>query len=175
MIGSSAIGWAMLSLVCAGVNDLVFKKQASRGGGRGGYMAVVGAGWLSVFSALALWGDRATLTASAITWGTIAGAVSVAANYLLIWSFRSLDASIGATIYRLNMVLAAAIAVMWLSEPMTSLKAIGWTLGVGAIVCFAPASKANVHAMMRWALAAAIRRAISSWLSASLRPIQAPA
>ena len=157
-----SILFALASLLFAGINDLVFKKQACGGGGRGQYMAIAGVVWMLVFAAIALFYHHAILTFAAVKWGIIAGLFSVSANYLLIWSFRSLDASVGATIYRLNMLAAAVIAILFLSESLTTEKIAGLLTGIFAIFLFMEPPKKNGR---RFAINAAITLAISASLA----------
>jgi uncharacterized membrane protein len=123
-------------MVFAGLNDVVFKKQATSGLGRGQYLGIVGLIWMMVFTALALSAGGTTLTRTTLFWGLTAGSFSISANYLLVWSLRHLEASIGATIFRLNLVLVALIAIVWLDERLTGSKIIGLSLAGMAILFF---------------------------------------
>lgn len=46
-----AIFLALISMVCAAANDLVFKLYVRRGGSAGTYLAVIGVVWALVFAA----------------------------------------------------------------------------------------------------------------------------
>jgi drug/metabolite transporter (DMT)-like permease len=133
----TSICCALGSLLFAGVNDVVFKKQATSGQGRGQYIAIVGTVWMLVFAALAVLGGHFPVTFAAVKWGVLAGILSVVANYLLVASLRHLDASIGATVYRLNLVLAAVMAILFLGERLTWPKAAGLALAGLSVVLFA--------------------------------------
>jgi drug/metabolite transporter (DMT)-like permease len=124
--------FALISLAMAGLNDLLFKRQA-RSAECGRYMAIVGVVWTGVFSAAAIF-SQAAPTTSSLLWGLLAGSFSALANYLLILSLRKLDASVGATIYRLNMVPAAILALLFLGEELSPYKALGLALGCLAVL-----------------------------------------
>lgn len=128
----SGVLFALVSLALSGLNDLLFKRQA-RSAECGRYMAIVGVVWTGVFSAAAI-AAHAAPTASTLLWGLLAGSFSALANYLLILSLRRLDASVGATIYRLNMIPAAVIALLFLGEELTPTKALGLAAGCLAIL-----------------------------------------
>lgn len=142
---SPGVGFALASLIFAGVNDFIFKKQSDDGSGRAAYMAVVGAVWFAVFALAALVsGTPAPGAAPGVTlaWGLAAGALSVSANYLLIGSLRTIGAAVGATIYRMNMVAAAAVGVIFLGEPLGAAKLSGFALAAAALMLFAAGSGA---------------------------------
>lgn len=139
---SPGVGYAAASLLFAGVNDFIFKKQSGEGSGRGAYMAVVGAVWFAVFAlaALAAGAPASGLPAppgATLAWGLAAGLLSASANYLLIGSLRTIGAAVGATIYRMNMVVAAAVGVLFLGEPLGAAKLGGFALAAAALLLFA--------------------------------------
>jgi len=140
---SQSMVFALISLLFAGLNDFVFKKQTIKSSGCGRYMAVAGAVWLLVFAALALVSGATRLSAEALKWGVAVGAFSAAANYLLIRSLRHLDASVGATIYRLNLLSAAIIAVVFLHEKLTVLNTSGIILASMAVLLFCEQSRSG--------------------------------
>jgi drug/metabolite transporter (DMT)-like permease len=140
---TKSVGCALGSMFFAGVNDLVFKKQAMSGLGRGQYLSVAGVVWTLVFCFLALAEGGTNITRPALQWGLIAGTFSIAGNYLLVCSLRHLDASIGATIYRLNLILVAIIAIVGLNESLTLPKIIGLSLAGVAVVLFAGKSSGS--------------------------------
>jgi drug/metabolite transporter (DMT)-like permease len=129
-----AIFFAILSLSFAGLNDFVFKQYIHRDGQLlGTFVLVVGMVWTGVFAA-------ATLAFSggftSIGWPIALGAglASLAANLLFITSFRMVPAGTGATVYRLNLVLAAILGIVLLHEPLNVWKFAGIILGGAAVV-----------------------------------------
>jgi uncharacterized membrane protein len=141
MLTHNSIYFAFASLFFAGLNDFVFKKQATSGQGRGQYLAVVGGVWFLVFIGIQFFSGHLQITASAVKWGLLAGFFSAFGNYLLVASLRELDASVGATIYRLNLVLVAVMAVIILDERLTGAKILGLGLACLAVVLFAERKK----------------------------------
>lgn len=169
---SPGVGYALASMAFAGVNDFIFKKQSDDGSGRAAYMAVVGAVWFAVFALAALISDVPKASPSlgpsaargvTLAWGLAAGALSVSASYLLIGSFRTIGAAIGATIYRMNMVVAALIGVAFLGEPAGAAKLAGFALAAAALLLFAAGSGApgerGAARGLRMAAAASLLRA----------------
>lgn len=173
---SPGVGYALASMAFAGVNDFIFKKQSDDGSGRAAYMAVVGAVWFAVFALAALVSGTPAPGAAAgsaagpsaapgvtLAWGLAAGALSVSANYLLIGSLRTIGAAVGATIYRMNMVVAALIGVAVLGEPAGAAKLAGFALAAAALILFAAGSGApgerGAGRGLRMAAAASLLRA----------------
>jgi len=149
----TSVLWALGSLAFAGANDLAFKRQGSRGRGHGQYLAVVGAVWAGVFAVRAVVLGQWPVTGPAVGWGLAAGIFSAAANYLLIVSFRRLDASVGATVYRLNMVVAAVLAILFLGERGSPSKTAGLALAAGAVFLLAePAGEGVKRRVPGWGL-----------------------
>ncbi len=138
---NNSILFAFASLFFAGLNDFVFKKQAISGQGRGQYLAVVGGVWFLVFMGIQFSSGHLHLTSAAVKWGLLAGFFSAFGNYLLVASLRELDASVGATIYRLNLVLVAVMAVIILDERLTGIKILGLILACLAVILFAERKK----------------------------------
>jgi drug/metabolite transporter (DMT)-like permease len=132
---SAGVGYALLSLVCAGVLDVVFARYA---GGRpvsGAYLVATGAFVILGQSIVLAVGQRPIAwEPTAAAWGLGAGAIALAANALLIESLARLQVSLGSTIYRLNTIAVVVFAVTFLGEALTALKASGVLLGVAGVV-----------------------------------------
>lgn len=129
--------YALTSLLFAGANDTLLKKQATSGHCQSQYMAIAGAVWSSVFICSALCQGQYHLSWETIRWTLTIGILSAFANYMLIYSMRKLEASVASTIYRLNLALAAIIAFVFLAEPINFLKIFGLMLACFAVFCFA--------------------------------------
>jgi drug/metabolite transporter (DMT)-like permease len=122
---------------------------------------MVGIVWSAVFAGIQIGSGHLKITATAVGWGLLAGTFSALGNYLLVASLRELDAGVGATIYRLNLVVVAIMAVFILDEKMTVIKVLG-LLGAGvAVVLFAERQKNHSHSgLMGKALLLAITASI---------------
>ena len=129
--------YALISMFFAGANDTLFKKQAISGDCKSQYMVIAGATWAFVFICSAIYSGYGIPTRETIIWTATIGVLSAFANYMLIASMRKLEASIASTIYRLNFVLAAIIAFVFLSEPINTFKIMGLALACSAVFCFA--------------------------------------
>lgn len=132
---SAAVGFALLSLVCAGVTDVVFKRYSSVDRSRGLYVLGMGLVWgilqVGLAAATSL---QLRLDAQALAFGLAAGLLLAPANIFLIESLTHIDVSLGSTIYRLNTIAVVVLAVVLLDEQLTAIKLTGVLLGVSAIV-----------------------------------------
>lgn len=128
--------YALISLLFAGANDTLLKKQAMSGHCQSQYMAIAGAVWSSVFICSAFYHGQYLPSMETIRWTLTIGVLSAFANYMLIYSMRKLEASVASTIYRLNLAMAAIIAFVILAEPINLLKIIGLALACSAVFCF---------------------------------------
>lgn len=147
-----SIIFALVSLSFGGINDFVFKMQANGNGRCGQYLAVVGAVWMVAFSIPGLLNGSPHIGFIAIKWGLIVGLLAVIANYLFIRSLRSLDCSVGVTIYRLNLLAATIIAIVFLGESLTLTKALGVAAASIAVWLFSSNNSENRTSRMQWAI-----------------------
>lgn len=131
-----AIGLALLSMVCAACNDVVFKLYRRKHRPFGAYFALVGVIWLAVFSMAAA--PRTLLDSDAVTlrWGLVSGVFSVASNILLVRAMARYDVGTCATIFRLNLAPAAILAFLLLGEPVTLWKLAGTLAAVVSVFLF---------------------------------------
>jgi len=148
----SSIIFALISLAFGGINDFVFKMQANGNGRCGQYLAVVGAVWMVVFSIPGLIHGNPHISMIALKWGLIVGFIAVIANYLLIRSLRSLDASVGVTIYRLNLLAATIIAILFLGESLTLTKTLGVIAASIAVLLFSYNKTEHRSSGLQWAM-----------------------
>ena len=134
-----AIAFALLSLVFAAVNDVVFKLYARNIRSRGLYAAIVGIVWTVVFAGAALTSSERGEIFAGVTvyWGIVSGTFSITANILLLESMARLEAGVCATVYRLNLAFAAILAFIFLGETVTNGKLLGLGFAILAIACFA--------------------------------------
>ena len=132
---SAGVGFALLSLVSAGVLDVVFSRYSSSRPLSGAYLVATGI-FLTLGQVLALFAARVPLAwdPSTAMWGIAAGAIALFANALLIASLAHLAVSLGSTIYRLNTIAVVVFAVVFLGEALTALKVAGVLLGIIGVV-----------------------------------------
>jgi drug/metabolite transporter (DMT)-like permease len=132
---SAAVAFALLSLACAGLTDVVFKRYSQVDRSRGLYVLGMGITWTIIQSAILLAaGHGLRLDAQTLWFGLAAGLLVAVSNTLLIESFTHIDVGLGSTIYRLNTIAVVMMAVFLLDEPLTGIKFTGILLGVGAVI-----------------------------------------
>ncbi len=125
---------ALGSMVCAGVNDFVFKKYVSKTHSKGVYLSLIGVAWALIFYAISLSSGGLKLDPNTVVYSIVCGFFSIAAQILLLESLKRIDASIGSTIYRLNFVVVIILAPMFLGELLTPLRFTGSLLAVGSVL-----------------------------------------
>jgi drug/metabolite transporter (DMT)-like permease len=130
----SPILYALLSLVFAAVNDVVFKRYAAKDRSRGAYVFGIGLIWfiLQLPTALAS-GIEFPFAAVTLVCGLIAGLFLTASNLLLLESLTHIDASLGSTIYRLNTMGVVVLALLFLDESLGIYKGFGIAAGILAV------------------------------------------
>lgn len=131
---SLSVIFALGSMFCAGVNDLVFKKYVSKVRSKGMYLALIGVVWALIFYTASLSSGGLKFDVNTVTYSIICGFFSIAAQILLLESLHGIDASIGSTIYRLNFVIVVILAPIFLRESLTPLKIIGSVLAIGSVL-----------------------------------------
>lgn len=139
-----AIFFALLSLVCAAVNDIVFKLYANNERPVGYYLSFIGVIWALFFLLLAGPGSVSDISAVTLQWGIISGLFSALANILLIEAMARHEVGICATIYRLNLAPAALVAFIFLGENASFWKIIGIASAIGAVLLFSRRSANEV-------------------------------
>jgi drug/metabolite transporter (DMT)-like permease len=134
-VGGAAVGFALLSFLFAGVNDVVYKRYAIGGGSRGMLVLGIGVVWTALLLA-SFWVRGVTLALDAVTlaYGLAAGALLVASNVLLLESLGHVDLGLGSTIYRLNTVGVVVLSFLFLDERIPPVKAAGIGVGVLAVL-----------------------------------------
>jgi len=132
---SDGVGYALLSLLAAGVLDVVFARYSGTHRVTSAYLVAIGV-VVIVGQAIALAVARVPLAvdAGAALWGMFAGAVVMLANALLVKSLAGINVSLGSTIYRLNTIAVVIFAVAFLREAPTVPKLAGVLLGLIAVI-----------------------------------------
>ncbi|MCD6581966.1 MAG: DMT family transporter [Desulfuromusa sp.] len=130
----SPIHYALLSLVCAGVNDVVFKRYSNKDRSRGMYVFGIGLVWTILqLIVLAISGEPLDLSRISLIYGLAAGLLLTISNLFLLESLTHIDTSLGSTIYRLNTVGVVLLSLFLLNEPLGLFKIVGVILGVVAV------------------------------------------
>ncbi|WP_275099994.1 DMT family transporter [Sedimenticola hydrogenitrophicus] len=135
MILSQGVHFALLSMLFAGINDVIFKKYAMKNRSRGMYVLGVGFTWAilqilySSFSEILFSFDILT-----IKYGLLAGVILAVANISLIEGLTHIDVSLGSTVYRLNTVGVVILSFVFLSERIEPIKLVGITFGIISVL-----------------------------------------
>eukprot|EP00908_Phaeocystis_cordata_P027344 Transcript_9898.p1 GENE.Transcript_9898~~Transcript_9898.p1 ORF type:complete len:392 (+),score=178.95 Transcript_9898:261-1436(+) len=142
----SGIVFALGALVCAALNDIVFKKAAASGLSVGWFASMIGTTWgvvqvvgLFLFKdeLLTDWNDVTLMYAP---WVAV---ILAAANLAIIEALAGIPASAGSTVYRLNSVGVVLGGWLLLGEPLSSLKLGGVSSGVVAVLLMYAAGRAG--------------------------------
>ena len=159
---SAGVGYALLSLACAGVLDVVFGRYSGKRPVTAVYL--IGIGIVVVLgqtAAFAIARVPFAWDAGAALWGTLAGAVLMWANALLIESLAGINVSLGSTIYRLNTIAVVVFAVAFLDEALTMPKSAGVLLGVLAVaLLYHRGGRGGDERLLRLSVALAIGAAL---------------
>ena len=142
-----AILFALLSLIFAGINDVVFKRYAGKERSRGMYVLGIGVVWTALQAVtFAARGMSLVLDQNTILFGLTAGLFLTISNILLIESLTHIDVSLGSTIYRLNTVGVVILSVLFLSESFGILKSWGILAGlIGVLLLYQKRSGPQVR------------------------------
>lgn len=131
---SPGVSFALMSMLCAGVLDVLFGRYINS--------RALGATYLATVGGFFLLGQIAVLFAVGVSFvwdsadafrGIAAGIVLVIANALLIESLSRVHVSLGSTIYRLNTIAVVLFAAVFLGEAPTLNKLAGVALGIARI------------------------------------------
>lgn len=92
-------------------------------------------------------------------WGLVAGTLTFVSSYSFLRSLQASGSqvSVNASIYRLNLVVTAILAIAFLGEKVTSAKAAGLLLVAGAVLLLSEISPRRLGALpggLGWALLA---------------------
>ena len=132
----TAVWYAVICLVFAAGNDLLFKFFSRRERSRGVFCAVIGAVWM-VYCFLTC-GEMPSDWKATLLWGSVSGFFSIGGNLLLIGAMKNLSAGLCSTIYRLNLVPTVLGAWLLLGEHLSAMQWLGAALAVAAVLAFVP-------------------------------------
>jgi len=132
---SYGAGFALLSLLCAGINDVVFKKYALKKCSMGIYICGIGIVWtIAQVLFLRLQGGHFICNFPTIGFGLAAGIFVTLSNLLLLESLTRIDVSAGSTIYRLNTIGVVFLSFILLDESLGGFKVTGVVAGITAVL-----------------------------------------
>jgi drug/metabolite transporter (DMT)-like permease len=151
---TACLAFALLSLLCAGINDFLFRVGMVAGCRSGRLLAVIGLVWVVAAGSVA---GMALFHPAAILWGLASGTAGAAANLGLLAALKRAPAATCATIYRLNLIPAALVAVLLLDERLSTGGVLGLTFaGIAVAVLWQGSSHTTAITLTA---AAAIARA----------------
>jgi drug/metabolite transporter (DMT)-like permease len=131
----SSIIFALLSLIFAGINDVVFKKYSKKDRSRGVFIFGIGIIWTFLqFAALNMQDISFSYNFVSIVYGLTGGLLLTVSNILLLESLKNIDVSLGSTIYRLNTVGVVILSFFVLHEPLSFTKIVGIISGLIAVI-----------------------------------------
>ena len=140
----SGVIFALLSLLFAGVNDVVFKKYSTQDRSKGMYVFGIGIIWtfLQVI-VLNIQDISFSYDIISICYGLAAGLLLTTSNILLLESLTHIDVSLGSTIYRLNTIGVVILSFFVLHEPLGTFKIVGIICGLVAVLLLFNKGKNN--------------------------------
>ena len=132
---ANGVYFALLSMLFAGLNDVVFKKYSAKERSRGMYVLGIGLTW-TVLQLLFMRAGQVPFSASinTVTYGLCAGVLLTASNLFLIESLTHVNVSLGSTVYRLNTIGVVVLSFLFLHESAGAVKISGVLLGIAAVI-----------------------------------------
>jgi len=132
---SNGVYFALLSMIFAGINDVVFKKYSAKERSRGMYVFGIGVTW-AILQMLYMQRQSVpfNIEINTIQYGLIAGGLLTASNILLVESLTHINVSLGSTVYRLNTIGVVILSFLVLGESVGAYKILGIIIGVIAVL-----------------------------------------
>lgn len=127
---------AVLSMVTQGTSDFIYKRAQERGVVFESYFAVECVPFAGVALLFGYLMEGLIINQATVLYGLVFGVFSFWAVYFFVSSLREGEVGVNTLIFRLNFVLVAVFAILWLGEP--------WTAAVGAGLIFAALGIASV-------------------------------
>ncbi len=128
---ASGVAYALLTLFCFGLNDLLIKRAAQHGAASHQVMMVLALTMLPFFVAYGL-ATRSIVPAPAALWGALGGAFAYFGFYHFSRSLSSGAVSVLAPIFRLQFVVTAVLALALFGEHLSAAKVLGLALAIAA-------------------------------------------
>lgn len=132
---SNGVYFALLSMIFAGLNDVVFKKYSAKERSKGMYVLGIGVTW-TILQLLFMQAENVPFVAeiNTIKYGLLAGVLLTASNIFLIESLTHINVSLGSTVYRLNTIGVVILSFLVLGESVGANKIFGIILGIIAVL-----------------------------------------
>jgi uncharacterized membrane protein len=125
---NQSIIFAIVAMVCYGISDFIYK-QAAVAGIRADHFLMAQAWFFCPLVILYALTTPTLVIDPAALWGSLAGVFVFIGFYFFIRSLAAGSVSTNASIFRLNFIVTAALAIALLDEPLTSTRsglALGW-------------------------------------------------
>jgi len=129
---ASGVPYALLTLFCFGLNDLLFKKAAQHGAASHQIMMVLTLTMLPFFVAFGLLTQSIVLAPAAL-WGSLGGFFAYYGFYNFSRSLKSGAVSVLSPIFRLQFVVTAILALAFFGEHLSAAKIAGLVLAIAAV------------------------------------------
>jgi drug/metabolite transporter (DMT)-like permease len=123
------IVYAMVAMVCYGVSDFIYK-QAAAAGIRADHFLMAQAWFFCPLVILYALATHTLVLDPAALWGALAGAFIFIGFYYFIRSLAAGSVSTNASIFRLNFIVTAFLAIALLGEPLSPSKIAGLALAL---------------------------------------------
>ncbi|MGB8435111.1 MAG: EamA family transporter [Burkholderiales bacterium] len=129
---ASGVPYALLTLFCFGLNDLLFKRAAQHGAASHQMMMVFTLTMLPFFAAYGVL-TRSVVPDPAALWGSLGGLFAFFGFYNFSRSLSSGAVSVLSPIFRLQFVVTAVLALVLLGEYPSVVKIAGLLLAIAAV------------------------------------------
>jgi uncharacterized membrane protein len=129
---SAGVSYALLTLFCFGLNDLLFKRAAQHRAASHQVMMVLTLTMLPLFVAYGL-ATRSIAPAPVALWGALGGLFAFFGFYNFSRSLSYGAVSVLSPIFRLQFVVTAVLALAFLGEELSVAKIGGLALAVAAV------------------------------------------
>ena len=123
--------YALAAMVCFGLSDFVYKRAAAASVRPDHFLMAQAWFFCPLVILYALSTGRLILDPAAM-WGCLAGALIFLALYFFVRSLSMGSVSIVSSIFRMNFMVTALLAIFLLDEPLTALKLVGLALALVA-------------------------------------------
>src|SRR5262245_47784868 len=128
---SQSIVYAVAAMACYGISDFIYKRAAAAGI-RADHFLMVQAWFFCPAVILYAMVTRTLVPDRAAVWGSLAGAFVFIGFYFFVRSLAAGALSTNASIFRLNFIVTAALAIAFLGEPVAPAKMAGLALAIAA-------------------------------------------